>query len=86
MLALFLLTCKEALKLKLAFGGTSGRRGNLDLNVRDEVEEDTKIHAVILARGWWDHSLGERTPKEDQDKHGIDKFGFGYVDSQRSKN
>lgn len=70
------------MKLNLALGGTSGRRGSLDLDVRDEVEEDTKNDAVILARGWWDHSLGERTLKEKQVKHDIDKFGFGHLDSE----
>lgn len=28
---------------------------------------------------------GRENTKEDQDKHDIDKFGFGHLDSERSK-
>ena len=80
--ALFLLICKKDLTLKFTLGGTSGRKESLDLSVRDEVEEDTKNDAEILACEWWNCSLGEGTLNEDQLNLAIDKFGFGLLNSR----
>lgn len=49
--------------LKLALGGTLGRRVSLELDVGDEEEEDSKNDAGILACGWWNHSQIERILK-----------------------
>lgn len=86
-LALFLLTYKKGLKLKLALGETSGQRGSLDLDVRNEEEEATTNNGGVLAHGWWRHSQRERerTLKGDQVQHDIDEFGFGQVFVERSK-
>ena len=76
-----LLACREV--LKLALGGTWGRRVSLELDVGDEEEEDSKNDAGILACGWWNHSQIEYW-KEDQVRHDIDEFGFGHVEFEVS--
>lgn len=82
MLAILLLTCKRG--LKLALGGSSGRRESLELDVGYEEEEDSKNDARVLACGWWNHSQGERVLKEDQGRPDTGEFDFGHVELELS--